>query len=367
MHASRWSRWFAAVLLALGASTTSPSAQEPTAALSLRVTDELAPPGAIVQMKIELTEPKPISTGGGHLSFAGFDAVDGVAVLSPQNDTVGVAVVEEGDIAMSFTSRSATFGTLNDYPLVTITGRVPANVPLGAVFPFTLNSLEFRNAKGKLHAAEVKDGSLTIASVLAIHDVQPGSATLQAGAVVKVLGSGFRPDTKIQFGEADIASTHFVSASRIDVVLGSRARMHGMRIRAENDDGPRIEYFSYQRAHRAGASVADPYRHVVPVFPNRSALKTVVDLSGHSAGIAVQNIKSADSTVTAELFAPDGTRLAKKMVTLPSHRFLVNEISEFFEVPYQSGHFVRVRATSPVQVMGVSVSESGAASPLLPR
>jgi hypothetical protein len=364
MHAGDLSRRSAALLLALGASAAVLSAR---GSLSLRVTDELAPPGAIVQMKIELTEPKPISTGGGHVSFASFDTVDGVAVLSPQDDTFGVAIVDEGDIALSFISRSATFGTLNDYPLVTITGRVPSNVPFGAVFPFTLNSLEFRNPRGKLHTAEVKDGSLTIAPVLSIHDVQPGSATLPAGAVVTILGSGFRPDTKIRFNDSQIAATHFVSSSRIDVVLGGRTRMHGMRIRAENEDGPRIEYFSYQRTHRVGASLVDVYRQAVPVFPHRSSLKEVVDLTGDSAGLAVQNIKSKDSTVTAALFAPNGKQLASKVVALPAHRYLVNEISEFFEVPYQAGSFVRVRATSPVQVMGISVSQSGAAAPLLPR
>ena len=366
MFEARSSARLVAALLAFSAYTVVSSAQT---TLELRATDERAPAGALVQMKIEATEPKPISTGSGQISFAGFDEIAGIAAISPQNDTYGVAVVGGSTIALSLVSPSSTFGTLDDYPLVMITGRVPSNVPSGVLFPFRLEpeSLKFRNANGKLHTIEVEDGSLTIAPVLSIHDVQPGSRTLSAGSTVRIFGSGFRRETKIQFGTASIASKRFISSSQIDVVLGSSARMHGMRIRAENEDGPRIEYFSYQRAYRLGASIADVYRDAVPVFPNRASLKAVVDLTGYSAGLAVQNIKRVESQVTAELFAGNGSLLAKTLVTLPANRYLLHEISELFEVAYQPGSFVRVQATSPVQVMGISVSEAGKASPVLPQ
>ena len=368
MRAVHWYGRAAAALLAVAAFTASPAA-DLAGGVSLRVTQETVPPGGTAQMKIEVTEPKPISTGRGRTTFSGFSQIDGVAVLSPADDTFGVAIVDGSDIALSMVSPSATFGTPDDYPLVTVTGRVPSTTPLGAVFPFNVDraSLEFRDGSGAVYPIDVKNGSLTTAPGLSIHDVKPGSADLPAGAVVTVLGSGFVPSTDIDLGEADVASTRYVSASRIDLVLESPARMHGMRIRARNPSGPRIEYFSYQRTSRLGTSIDPVLRDAVPLFPRASGLNAIVDLAGASAGLAVQNIQTRAARVTAELFASDGSRLASKLVKLPANRFFVREITELFGMPYAAGSFVRVRATRPVQVMGIAVSATGAASPLLPR
>ena len=50
------------------------------------------------------------------------------------------------------------------------------------------------------------------------------------------------------------ANVRYLDSTRMQVVLGSAARMHGMRIRAENKDGAKTTYFSYQRTSRQGAS-----------------------------------------------------------------------------------------------------------------
>jgi hypothetical protein len=363
-----WYGRFIAVLIAVAAFTATPSADLP-GGVSLRVTEERVPPGGTAQMKFEVTEPKPISTGRGRMAFGGFPAIDGVAVISPAEDTFGVAIVNGGEIALSLVSPSATFGTLDDYPLVTVTGRVASTAPLGAVFPFNVDqgSLEFRDGAGVVYPVDVKNGSLTIAPGISIHEVRPGSANLPAGAIVTVLGSGFVPGTEIDFGEADVDSTHFVSSSRIDVVLEGPARMHGMRIRARNPGQERIEYFSFQRTSRLGSSIDPILSDAVPLFPPNSKPNATVDVQGHSTGIAVQNIQKRQARITAQLFAANGTLLSTKIVKLPSNRFFVKEISELFQVSYGPGSSVRIRGTRPVQVMGIAVSASGAASPLLPH
>ena len=261
MPAAHWVGRIVAVLAAFAAFIAVPAADNPEG-LSLRVTEETAPPGGFAQMKFELTEPKPISTGRGRMTFAGFSQVDGIAVFSPADDTFGVAVVEDGEIGLSLRSPAAALGTLDDYPMVTVTGRVPGTTPMGAVFPFNVDrtTLDFRDAAGALYPAEIENGSLRTAPGLSISEVRPGSADVPAGGVVTVIGTGFVPATDIDLGEAEIDTTRFVSSTRIDVVLEEPARMHGMRIRARNPVGPRVEYFSYQRTTRKGTTNAPVLR-----------------------------------------------------------------------------------------------------------
>ena len=368
MQASHWSGRAIALLAAIAAFTAIPSADLP-GGVSLRVTQEFAPPGGSAQLKLELTEPKPISTGRGRIDYSGFSDIDGIALISPADDTYGVAVVEGGEIGLSLRSPSATFGTA-DYPLVTINGRIPAGTPLGTVFPVNLDqrSIEFRDAAGVVYPSEVKNGSVTIARGISIREVRPGSADLPAGAVVTILGTGFVAGTEIDFGDADIASTTFVSSTRIDVVLQAPARMHGMRVRAENpDDSERVEFYSYQRTTRTLISADPVLRAAVPLFPQRSVASAIVDLEGSRAGLAVQNIRPRAAKVTAELFGSSGDLLAARILKLPANRYFVNEISEFFGVPYGAGSFVRVRANRPIQAMGIAVGTSGTATPLQPR
>jgi hypothetical protein len=96
-------------------------------------------------------------------------------------------------------------------------------------------------------------------------------------------------------------------------------------------------------------------------------VNATVGLEGVSAGLAVQNIQKRASRVTADLLDGSGQLLARRIIKLPANRYFVREISELFAMPYPAGSSVRVRGTRPVQVMGIAVSASGAASPVLPQ
>src|SRR5215831_15957463 len=89
---------------------------------TIRVTNEVAPPGGMAQMKVQLTSPKPITTGNMSVDMSGvfFDAIDGIALFSSTGDVVGAAVVNGGKVNVEFTSPKGTFGTSLDYPILTI-------------------------------------------------------------------------------------------------------------------------------------------------------------------------------------------------------------------------------------------------------
>src|SRR5262245_50542479 len=346
------------------------SATDNPLAVSLKVLDEKAAPGAVGQMKVFVTEPMPISTGRGGVRFAAFASFDGIALTGTDNATWAAAVVDGPQIDLSIVSPQSTFGLDSSYPIFTIAGHVPASTPVGSTFPFILDpaAITMRDPSGALYPVDGDTAALTVASkAMTIDDVQPGSADVPRGGLVRVLGTNLRPSTEIRFNDTKIAYTKFVSSSEIDVVLGSSARMHGLRIRAKNPDGTEATYYSYQRTFAAGISKDPTFARVVPVFPRRTSTFAYVDLAGDFAGIALQNIESADTVVKAELIRDDGVVLSVKYFVLGSYRYMVRSIPELFGVSYAPGLNVHIHASSPVETMGLSAPGDGSVTPIPPR
>jgi hypothetical protein len=357
--------WLAAAVMAFCA--TALASEAPFAGVELKVSEEIVPPGGTAQMKVLVTEPKPISTGRGRISS--FRSTSGIAIGSPANDTFGVAVLEGEELVVSARSRSATFGMgSDDYPVLTIAGRVPSTARIGTTVPFRIDGtgLVLRDTKGAIYSVDTEDGSYTVGRGVSIDDVRPGSATLPKGAVVTLLGTGFVRGTEIKFNEVKLAATRFISSTRIDVVLADPARMHGLRIRARNPDGARTEYYSYQRTTRSGTSLFPVLRTAVPLMPPRAVRSAAIPTVGATTGIALQNIGSTTATANLELLTPAGARLAAAQVKVPINQYVLREVSELFGMSYPRGAKVRLSATAPVQVMGVAVA-GPRADPILPQ
>jgi hypothetical protein len=342
--------------------------EPPFAGVSLKVSREIAPPGGIAQVKLEVTEPRPISTGGLRFRSAGWD-VAGVAAISPANDSYGVAQVDNGQVQFAIASPSGSFGTDPDYPVFTVALRVPAATPLGTITPVGLEGAapRFISPAGTIYPTDIKDGWVTVNRGISIDDVVPGSADLAAGSVVTIIGRGFRPNTRVRFGETVLSAVRYIDSTHMQVVLASAARMHGMRIRAENKDGAKTAYFSYQRTSRQGTSTFPALQHAVPLFPIKLATRARITIPGVSTGIALQNIDTATAVVALELLSPQGALLGTAVTTLQPNRYRVAEVSELFGINYGPSFAVRVVSTVPIQAMGISVDPSGEASPILPQ
>ena len=354
----------ALILMAAAAVTASPPD-----AVSLRVVNEVVPPGGVVQMKVEVTEPKPISTGRGRMVSPALPYLAGLVLMSPANDTVGIAVVQGTRMSVSMLSRMATFGTDSDYPILSAALRVPETTPIETVVPFEIEpgTIEFRDPSGVVYPSSVENGAFTVSpGVISIDDVIPGSADIPAGATVTILGRGFLPSTRVRFNEVPLVRTRYVSPRRIDVVLGSPARMHGMRIRAENREGPRVEYFSYQRTSAAGATTDPAFRGVIPLFAHRPVLSGTVRIAGHTA-LAIENLQGAPVPVTVELLSSTSVVLARKTMSVPPSRYVLRTVAELFPGAPPGGAALRVRSALPVEIMGVRVGPTGGVAPISAR
>jgi hypothetical protein len=220
----------------------------------LRVSNEIAAPGGIAQIKVTLTEPKPIMTG--LFDFSGVGAVAGIAAFSPQNDTTGIAWPTATGLRIAAVSTLSDFGTdLLGYPLLTVTVHVPASAPIGSVIPIHLDpsSLALFDPNGVQYAATVTDGSITVGQVPAVEDVIPGSDVVPALGTIMLLGRNFNKDVSVQVDGADIDRVLLVSPSRMDVIIKSPLAMFARQIRLRTKTGNSF-YYAYQRTTRTATT-----------------------------------------------------------------------------------------------------------------
>ena len=355
----------AAIVAVLTLTPSIAESQRAADVLELRIGSEAAPPGAITQVKIEVTEAKPIIFGDSHIGWS-LGEIDGVALGS--SDSAAIAVVRDGVVKLSILSPTGSFGMSSDY-VVTLTGRVPIDAPFGARLPVTLDadSLRMFDPDGVMYAAEIDDGEVTVANRITIADVVPGSANLAAGSIVSIFGGGFTRNTRVDFGDALLAQVRYVSPTQINVVLAEPARMHGMRVRARNEDGFRVTYFSYQRTRRAAPSAHPVLCYAVPVFPVRAMHAATVRLDRTTVGLALQNIEKTDAQVFAKLTNGDGVAVAAAVVPVGANRFVVRTIGEIFGRRFSAPGTVHLSSADAVQVLGVDIDASGAARPRLPE
>jgi hypothetical protein len=321
----------------------------------------------------------------------GVSTVNGIFLMNEGQDTFGVALVDGDDLTFTITSPSGLFGTAADYPILGIAGTIAADARIGERFPLTLdaNGLGFRDPSGAVYPTEIKDGTLTIANGISIGDVVPGSSIVPAGGVVRITGTNFTPRTRLQLSETTIAEQRFINSNRIDVVLGRTTNMHGLRIRARNDDRDdksESEYFSYQRTTPIGASSDSLFRKAVPLFAPATYTTATVDLPRRAigkqrsmrpsrgsgpgrgtTGLALQNLNTSDASVTIELLDASGNPFAVNTVTVGPDRYLVREIGEVFGIVAAPSAF-RIRSNVPIHVLGLTAdSSAGTAAALAPH
>lgn len=343
------------------------------AGLSLSVSNEVAPAGSLAQMKVLLTEPQPIKTGAGSFNLTGFSSVSGIAVMGPLPDVNGVAVVRGSTVTISVISPSGTYGTTNvGYPILTVAGRVNAAAAPGTIFPISFDGTQFLNLTGTAYPVEIKPGTLTVGTGVAIGDVLPGSAVVPAGGIVRILGANFLPNTTIKFATGNISQLRYISPNEIDAVAATSLTMHGMQIKAQNPDKSQSTYYSYQRTYPVSLSSDPLMQFVMPLFSPVSVSTASFSLPAPSPdfvtmyGVALQNLGTTDASSTVELLDATGNPVAVSTLTVSPSHYIVRELGELFGFVPDGVSGVRVTSSTPIQVMGVLADELfGNATPIL--
>jgi hypothetical protein len=318
----------------------------------------------MLQLKVEITEPKPILKGGQragyHAQFLG--PVQGVVLFSPKGDASGTAVLSKGAAQLSLSSPLFDMGKITDYPILATAMPVKTTAIRGKTAQLVLDPSLSRwvDPNGQDYPVLLANGIVTVGGTLSISNILPGGGVVPAGTKIRILGMGFQPNSKVQVNEANLATSTYVSANEIDVTLTANVNMTSRRIRVVNPStNERVEYFSYQRTTRAGKSQHALIAATEALFAQSTwtlaYFKPVLSGSQFS-GLALQNQAATTSKVRLQLFAGNGSLLATRTLSLLANKRMTRDVAEFFTgVVPNTGTTLKVTVLSgpPIQLLGL--------------
>lgn len=336
--------------------TSGGSCSVATRQISLHIPNESAPPGGVVQMKMLVTDPSPVSSGGPRFAAFNGASVVGIQLFNPTGDVNGVAMLGSPMVNIAYVSSTGTQGS--DYPIMTVALQIPSNVSIGTTLPFSLDSSSTWTL-GLLGTATMKPitpATITVGGSISITNVVPGGGFQPAGTVVSVRGIGFQSGTQVQLSSIKASSISVISPQEIQIVLAEPTQMTGKKIQVTNPDGSSDTYFSYMRGVPFGQSNQPLLASALPIFSSSTYSRAVFS-SGDLAtsefnGVAVQNPNSAPATVTFTLISSSNVALGSSTIVIPSRTRIMHETSELTGAAPQPGSYLAVSSDVSVQMFG---------------
>ncbi len=241
------------------------------AGVGLKIPNETVPAGGMLQMKILVTEPKPIFKARQRTSFSStlLSAPSGIHLYSPAGDASGVAVLSNGGAQFFLSSPLTSFGTVTDYPVITMAMPVKSTAVAGQKVNLTLDPTlaNWFDPAFNLYPLDLKSGVMTVGGTLSISNVVPGSGVVPAGTVIAIKGVGFQPTSVVKVKNAATATSQYVNANLIRITLTNATDMENRQIRVTNPStNEQATYYSYQRTVTVGASTHALVASSYPLF-----------------------------------------------------------------------------------------------------
>ncbi len=333
-----------------------------------RVLDDQAPPGGTLQLKVQLTEPRPITTGNATVGDDGGEGplglAEDVALFDPEGLVSGAAVVGGHQLSIRFSSRDGTFGTRRESPILAVNIPVRPDATPGETAGLNLDPSRslWIAPSGRPYLEQVQAGQFTVGGTISIGNVLPGGGLVPAGSTVTVSGIGFQPGASVEIQDVELASTVYVDPTQLEVVLAADTQMHGKRVRVTNQDGSSAVYYSYLRATMLGVSSRPLLAATFPIFSTQTFTRTsFVPVGGPLfLGLAFQNPSADSAVITIELFSLLDQLIGSFSFTLPPQTKISREISEYLSgVGPDLASYLLVSSTVPVQEVGLVVDELG--------
>ena len=345
-----------------------------TNTLGLKILNEKVPPGGMLQLKLTVTEPKPILKGNQRLNFSSsfLGAPAGIHLDSPKGDVSGVMVMGNGTSQMFFSSPLSSFGTNLDYPILTMAMPVLSTATAGKKVTLALDGVNssWLDPSSSPYPLELKSGVLTVGGSLSVSNIIPGSGVVAAGTPITITGVGFQPDVVVSVNNATVSSFQFVSSTQIKITLTTAVEMESRRVRVKKPTtNETVTYYSYQRTAEVGESTHALVAASYPLFPHarwtQAFLKPVASGTKFSA-LALQNTRATGVTVTLSLLSGTGSLMASKTVNLPGRSKIVRDMKEFFSGA-RTGTEIRITCPVSIQVLGMLGDDaSGIVLPVAP-
>ena len=359
----------AACLAAAGATlsaagqTVDPVITTTATAVTMRIPNETAPAGGVVQMKVLTTEVTPISGGrpGFSVDANVFGDVAGFGIMAPNGEIAGAAVITGRSVRIVYDGTSTLSA---NYPLLTVVLPIRADAIAGARTTFTLDpsSTWSFSSIGPV-TATVNPGVVTVGGTTSVTDVIPGEGVWPAGTIVTVRGTGFDAKTSLKVNDAGVKTYQVVSPTEMRFTLTRTTNIRGLRITVSGEKNA-VTYWAYMRGIASIVSARTLLATSEPIFSvaqrTMATLGPTPALSGAQyEAIALQNPNLTAVTIGLSLRAADGTVLHNSSRTLASRHRLALEVSELLDgIAPPAGSTIVVTASQAIDAFSLLCDEA---------
>ena len=309
--------------------------------LEVQISNETGPPGGWVQIKLSLTVPQSVGSGGIELKLdpTVFGRPLSAAVFSTNGDGWGTWIPEIANLRVTFSCGRPCIGLgkARNLPMLVITVPILSSAVPGTVVVLSADGLlsdlnlgkQLRRSpwfdpNGTPFDVSLKSGSLTVGGSLSIQSVAPGGGGLPAGTSVRINGTGFTPDTSVDIDGVSVASTTLIGPQAIDVTLGGPTDLTAKRVVMRNAAGSQAEFFSFLPSPSFAVSYG--LQALFPPLP--TSVLRFFPRGVYPADITVQNPNLEPAELTIEQAAELGRPAVKNTAIVPgdgSWRFSVPE------------------------------------------
>ncbi len=287
--------------------------------VGLRVVNETAPPGGLAVIFVELTEPKPLSSGRVRFAYSGNGPllqVVAVTLLDGTGQVQANLISTNQGAVVEFTSSMATFGTNPDLPIMAVAVSVSNSAPAGQSIPINLDLSDsfFLDPNGQVYPEEVQQGVFTVGGV-SITGMTPAQGIVPAGGAIRFRGVGFQNGLDVRVDGASVSGASLVDPDTVEVTVGASFQIRPVtRIRLRNPDDSADLFYpavvsSPGGGNRAPTALDDPVSTLEDTSIVIDALANDSDPDGDPLSIlSVAQPQHGASSITAAqqiLYVPD--------------------------------------------------------------
>lgn len=331
--------------------------------LWLKVSDEAAPAGGVVQVQVSLTEPKPIIRTKMRLLFDGgvVNDVLSTGIFSPLGEASGTAIRYGDSIHVEVVSPGGDWGSDEDHPILTATVRLRPDADPSAASVFRVDDASvFYTPSGAVYGIESNaPGSVRTGGTLAINEVIPSGGVVEAGQPVVLIGEGFDAGTKVEIENASPVRAVFVSPTELLVFPAEALQLDVKRISVQTAVGETKSFYSTLNSATAYESGYDLVAAMEPLFSPRIYTSASIGLpplqdEADFHGIAVQNPNASGVTVQVRLLSDSGDPIASTVFLLLGDERLTNALDDLFPgVDLTGASKIEITGSGAVQLMGL--------------
>jgi hypothetical protein len=280
-------------------------------ALTLEVSNEIAPAGGWAQIKIRVTEPLPVAAASivMDLDPSVFGNISEVAVFSADGGAYGFAGVSGRHLDAKFfcggrsSGRNAILGQIRNLPVLVVTVAVLPSAPAGTVAAVTLNPSGYdppafqpwKDPDENPYDVAVIPGSMTVGGSFSVRNVAPGGGILPAGTVLHIQGLGFTPSTTVRADDFIISAARYTGPEDIEVTLEAPTELTAKRFVVQNADRSEVEHFSSLR-YRPDTDLSPHFLFPAQAWPAQR-VANLNDRRPIVVAIQNPNLSSVDVTI----------------------------------------------------------------------